>query len=121
MDQERKSNPEFLASIIQVKNSSKHSKKDIMLELSEGKRVVFIGNEAMEFIIGGGLHTELTKELGVEENKDNFMKGFVQYTRHGSNISGGSYFEFFERMGVDNKSAYDLWKKIRSKIIMAIG
>jgi hypothetical protein len=120
MDSEQNANPDFLASIIQVKYSTKFSKSDLMQKLSKGERITFVGNQAMEFMIGGGAHTELTTELGIQENRDNFMKGVIQFTRKGLNITG-DYHDFFERMGVGASESVDLWDKIESKIFMAVG
>ena len=75
MEDERNRDPEFLKSIISVRISSKNSLSDINRSLSNRGRVIFIGNQAMEFMIGVGPHTFLTTELGIEENKDLYMSG----------------------------------------------
>ncbi|MEK7617925.1 MAG: hypothetical protein AAB410_02160 [Patescibacteria group bacterium] len=70
----------------------------------------------MQVLLGKEHHTTLTQELGIDENKTNFLKGYIQNVGHGLAI-GGNWNVFFEEMGIGGELANELWESIRSRII----
>ena len=119
MDRDRNLNPDFLKNFVTIHVSSATTKSHIKAALLNRERIVFIVDEHMQVLIGAGNHTDLTQELGIRENNEDFMKGTAQFAGGGLSINSGWY-NFFQKMGIEGLTANDLWESIRSKIHMEL-